>query len=158
MYVYKPLRAVLFSYELLRFLFLIFSLTFFSSLQAVVKGELFPYLVYISSNALFLLICFFLFLNPKEYRNYLPLYMAGKVIAVVLFFIWAFFSFYPETGLIQSRFLGRESLIEGMILLGGVFIISLGDTLSIFGTWILNRKLPQADNLRKEENGGNGCE
>ena len=143
--VYKPLRAVLFGYELLRLLALAFSFAFFSSLQDVVKGGGFPYLAYMSSNALFPLIGFFLLLRPGEYRNYLPLYMAGKTIAVVLFYTWTVFSFSSETG-----FMGRENLVERMILLGGAFFISLGDALSVFGAWILNRKQPQADSRKIE--------
>ena len=161
--VYKPLRSVLLSYELLRLLFLAFSFAFFSSLQMAVKGEVFPYLVFLSSNAMFLLICFFLFLKPWEYRNYLPLYMAGKAIAVVSFFTWVVFSLFPGTifagpgfsdpGIPESNFFGMNSFMERMILLGCVFIISIGDTLSVFGTWILNRKLPETYN----QNGGKGC-
>ena len=145
--VNKPLRAVLFGYELLRLLYLAFSFTVFSSLEAVVKGGFFPYLVYISSNALFPLICFFMFLRPWEYRNYLPLYMAGKTIAVVLFYTWTIFSLPLE-----NKFMG-ENFFEGMILLGAAFIISLGDALSVLGTWILNRKIPETK-VEAEINGG----
>jgi hypothetical protein len=153
--VYKPLRVVLFSYELFRLLFLAFSLAFFSSLQTVAEGGVFPYLAYLSSNALFPLICFFLCLRPEQYRNYLPLYMAGKSIAVVLFYVWAVFSFPQEMG-----FIGRENYIERMILLGSAFFFSLGDALSVFGTWVLNKKLhsyssvPQADSQEAEVDGG----
>ena len=150
--VYKPLRTVLFGYELILFLFLAFSFVFFSSLQAVVGEGVFPYLVYMSSNALFPLICFFLLLRPGEYRNYLPLYMAGKTIAVVLFYAWAVFSLSPDMEII-----GREYYIEMVILLGGVFFISMGDGLSVFGTWLLNRKLDQAGNPETRAKGGKEC-
>ena len=147
--IYKPFRAALFCYELLRLLFLVFSFMFFTSLQTVVKGGFFPYLSYMSANALFPLISFFLFLQPGLYRSYLPLYMAGKTSAVVLFYTWAIFSLPPETGP-----LGKNSYIEGMIVLGGAFFISLGDAVSVFGTWLLNRKLLQADRQKPETNGG----
>jgi hypothetical protein len=149
--VYKPLRAALFSYELLRFLFLAFSFAFFSSLQAVITGGFFPYLVFMSSNALFPLIGFFLLLRPGEYQNYIPLYMAVKIIAVVLFYVWAVFSLPPETG-----FMGRESFIEGLIILGGAFFISVGDALSVFGAWVLKRKFLQVES--RGIDGGLGCE
>ena len=149
MNILKPLRGVLFGYELLRLLFLVFSFALFSSLQAGLREGLFPYLVYMSSNALFPLICFFLLLRPGEYRNYLPLYMAGKTIAVVLFYVWFVFSFSPEMGFLElPRALGDENNIEGMILLRGAFFVSLGDALSVFATWVLNNKLLQADNLK----------
>jgi hypothetical protein len=157
--VYRPLRVALFSYELLRLLLLAFSFTFFSSLQAVLKGGAFPYLVYMSSNALFPLISFFLLLRPREFRNYLPLYMAGKTIAVILFYTWAVFSLSLKTGFLELKFLepgpsGRESVFEGLILLGAAFIISLVDALSVLGAWMLNRKLSQA----AEADGGKRCE
>ena len=154
MKTYKPLRAVFFGYELFRLLFLAFSFAFFPSLQAVLRGGVFPFLVYMSSNALFPLICFFLVLRPGEYRNYLPLYMAGKTIAVVLFYVWAVFAFSLDTGIMEQRFLERDSYIETIVLLGGVFIISLGDALSVFGTWVLNKKLAQAVSAA---DGGIGC-
>jgi hypothetical protein len=75
--------------------------------------------------------------------------MAGKSIAVVLFYIWVVFSFPQEAG-----FIGRDSYIERIILLGSAFFFSLGDALSIFGSWTLNKKLLQADNQRAEVDGG----
>ena len=152
MEIHRPVRAALFGYELLRLLFLAFSFAFFPSLQAVLRGGVFPFLVYMSSNALFPLICFFLLLRPGEYRNYLPLYMAGKTIAVVLFYVWAVFTFYLESEAMEQRFWGRDTYTEMMILLGGSFFISLGDVLSIIGTWILNRKMAQG-----HADGGVGC-
>ena len=147
--IYKPIRVILLIYELFRLIFLAFSMIFFSSLQDVVTGGIFPYLVFISSNALFPLICFFLFLQPIENRNYLPLYMAGKTIAVVLFFTWIIFNNPLETG-----FLGWENYMERIIILGGTFLTSLGDTLTVLGSWILNRKLIQTENLKTETGGG----
>ena len=155
MNIHTLLRAVLFGYELLRLLVLAFSFAFFSSLQAALGEGFFPYLVYLSSNALFPLICFFLLLRPREYRNYLPLYMAGKTIAVVLFYTWIVFNLSPGMGFFEpSRVLGGENYTEGMMLLRGAFFISLGDALSVFGTWVLNKKLLQANNLSTEVDGG----
>jgi hypothetical protein len=134
---YKPLRAIIFSYDLLRLLFLAVAFGFLLPLQTD-EDRAFPYLVYMSSNALFPMISFFIFLSIAEYRNYLPLYAAGKIIAVVLFYIWAFFSLPLAQG-----FIGRENYVEWMILLGGVFFISLLDGLSIFGVWVLNKKIPR---------------
>ena len=152
MEIYRPLRAVLFGYELLRLLFLAFSFAFFSSLQAVLMGGIYPFLVYMSSNALFPLICFFIFLRPGEYRNYVPLYMAGKTIAVVLFYAWAFFTFSLETGIMEQRFLGRGDYIEILVLSGGAFFFGLGDVFSILGTWALKKKLALG-----QTDGGIGC-
>jgi len=124
----------MFSYDLLRLVFLAVSFSFFSVVQAMAKESVFPYMAYLSSNALFPLMCFFFFFNPDENRNFFPLYMAGKSIAVVLFYMWAVFSLPFGTGLIN-----RDNYTESIILLGGVFFISLGDILSIFGIWVLNK-------------------
>jgi hypothetical protein len=75
--------------------------------------------------------------------------MAGKFIAVILFYVWVVFSFPQETG-----FAGREEYIERMILLGSASFFGLGDGFSVFGTWILSRKLPQADSRGVEVDGG----
>ena len=134
MNVKKSLRLVMFSYDLFRLLFLAASFTLFSITQSAVLEGIFPYLVYLSSNAIFPLICFFLFLKSAEYKNYLPLYMAAKTIAVVLFYLWAVFSLPMQTG-----FVNRDNYNEWMMLMGGIFIVSLGDALSIFGIWVLNK-------------------
>ena len=146
---YKPLRLTVFSFDVLRLLFLAGVLAFSSAIEAIAKGGFFPYAAYLSSNALFPLIGFFLFLNLAGYRNYLPLYMAGKTIAVVLFYIWAVFTLPFETG-----FMTRESYIEGMVLLGGSFFISLGDMLSVFGIWVINKKFSRIETAQSGTNGG----
>ena len=136
MEVYKPLRISLFAYETLRLLLLTGVLAFFSEGESVIRGGVFPYLVYLSPNALFPLISLFLLLRPGEYRHFLLLYLAGKTIAVILFIVWTIFYFPPEFG-----FARVHSFMEGMILLGGAFFINLGDALSVLGVWILKRKL-----------------
>ena len=144
---YKPVRIIIFSYDLIRLLFLAGVFAFSPGVQP--SAGLFPYLVYLSSNALFPLIGFLIFLRPVEHRNYLPLYMAGKTIAVVLFYIWAVFTIPFQTG-----FMTRETYIEGMVLLGGTFFISLGDALSVFGTWIINKNFSRMENPEPGTNGG----
>ena len=148
MNVYKPLRAVIFSYDTLRLIALAATAELFPVPETLTRGGFFPYLVYLSSNALFPMISFFLFLKAAEYRNYLPLYMAGKTIAVVLFYVWTFFSLPYATG-----FTG-ENVFQGVVLLGLAFFVSLGDTLSLLGTWLLNRKLTRIENPEPEANGG----
>jgi hypothetical protein len=136
---YKPLRAVIFSFDLLRLLFLVVSFRFLLPLQTD-EGGAFPYLVFMSSNALFPMISFFIFLSIAEYRNYLPLYAAGKTIAVVLFYIWAYISLPLAQG-----FIGGENYVEWMMVLGGVFIVSLLDGFSILGIWVLNKKITRKE-------------
>jgi len=131
----KPLRIVLFSYDLLRLLFLAVSFTLFPFIQSTIEAGVFPYLVYLSANALFPMISFFIFIKPVEYRNYLPLYVAGKTISVILFFVWAVISlpFNPDS--LQSGY-----FIWIFVFLNGIFFICFADVISIFGIWMINKK------------------
>ena len=129
--VYRLLGAGLFFYECLRLLLLVFFLHI-TPLQGgfftgnFLFGALFPYLVYLSSSALFPLMILFAWLRPGEYRNYLTLYMAGKVIAVVLFFVWEILSFRVLTGL--------ENAVKSVMLL------CMADILSVLGALTLKNK------------------
>ena len=100
-----------------------------------VTGAFFPYLVYLSANALFPLMALFIWLRPEEYCNYLALYMAGKIIVVVSFFAWEFFS--------SRDFPGLENAAKSIILLVGSVLLCLADILSGWGAWILKNKYRQ---------------
>ena len=83
------------------------------------------------------------------------MYMAGKSIAVILFYVWIAFSFTQDISVMESSFLepmfpGVFGYNEMVILLGGAFLISLGDAFSVFGAWILNKKQVTTDG----KNGG----
>ena len=99
------------------------------------SGAFFPYLAYLSANALFPLMALFVWLRPEEYRNYLTLYMAGKIIAAVSFYAWGFFS--------SREFPGVENIVRSITLLGGSVFISLADILSVGGAWMLKNKYRQ---------------
>ena len=138
---YRPLAAALFFYECFRLLLLVVFL-FIAPLESVfpagsfTAGAFFPYLAYLSSNALFPLMALFVWLRPEEYRNYLALYMAGKIIGVISFYAWEIFS---------SRELpGMENVVRSIVLLGGSIFIGLADTLSVWGAWALQNKFRQA--------------
>jgi len=139
--VSKPLSAALFFYECFRLLLLVVFLFIVSPLGNGISpgiGAFFPYMVYISSNALFPLMVIFVWLRPDEYRNYLTLYMAGKIIAVVLFYVWVIFS--SREGLP-----GAENIARSITLLGGSILINMADILSVWGAWTLKRKYQNAD-------------
>ena len=138
---YRPLGAALFFYECLRLLLLVVfifllspaaSMSAASIQEAFAYGAFFPYLVYLSPNALFPLMALFIWLSPGEYRNYLSLYMAGKIIMVVLFFVWE---------LISSRQFGfGDDLARSIFVLGGSTLLSLTDILAVWGAWTLKNK------------------
>ena len=130
----KILRVSLFSLDLIRLLFIAFSLAIFTQIQGDSPDGYFPHLVYISTNALYPLISLFILLKPLDNKNYLPLYMAGKTIAVILFYIWAVFTLPFDPAII-----GREKFIQALIIFGGAILISLLDALSILGAFLLKR-------------------
>ena len=151
--VNKLLRGSLFSFDLLRLIFIVLSFTFITIKQAEDIENFFPYLAYISTNALFPLISFFIFIKPLEYINHLNLYMAGKAIAVVLFYLWAIFTFQFSAVINNAAIMGMENFTQIMIILGGAFIISLWDTISILEAWFL-KKLYRNEYPEHEGNGG----
>ena len=126
--VNRPLGAGLFVYECLRLLLLIVFLLV-ASFEASVNGT---YSVYMSSNALFPLMALFMWLRPEEYRNYSTLYIAGKIITLISFYIWEIISF--------REFVRGEDLAKNMILLGGGALLSLADMLSVWGAWMISKK------------------
>ena len=141
--VSKPLPAALFIYECFRLLLLVIFL-FIKPLPgsgflegSAVIGAFFPYIVYISSNALFPLMALFMWLRPEEYRNYITLYMAGKIIGVVSFYAWMAFS--------SREFPGTENIARSITLLGGSIFINLADILSVGGAWMLKNKYRRAE-------------
>jgi hypothetical protein len=125
MSVYKPLRVVLFVYELFRLLILLGAFVVVPMLTQ--PFETFPFLVYIVPNALFPLMVFFLLLDFFYYIPYLSLYMAGKTIAVVSIIGW---------------YVTGAPLFD-MITIGASFFIALFDALSILGGRVIQKKYKQ---------------
>jgi hypothetical protein len=150
--VFRPLRAVFFFYEMLRLLILAVFFAFFSPLEGAVKGGIFPFLVYVTPNALFPLMTLFMWLRPVDYRNYLPLYTAGKVITVAAFYGWGFFAL----GSPALERLGMANLAEALVLSGGSFVLNLFDVFSILGSWVLARKINRMEESAGLLAGGNG--
>ena len=139
----------LFFYEILRLLLLIACL-FIPPLEGGFSAEgsrvFFPHMVYLSANALFPLMVLFVWLKPEEYRNYLNLYIAGKIIGLISFYAWEFFSF--------REFFRTVNFFKNMILLGIGVLISLADILSVWGAWRLMNKLKQVLNPYHSDEAG----
>ncbi|MDR1788032.1 MAG: hypothetical protein LBR16_06250 [Treponema sp.] len=74
MYRYRPLRAAILCYEALRLLCMA---AFFAGAEGVGR-------YYLGANGLFLLAALSLLTNPSAARHCIPLYGAGKAIALVL--------------------------------------------------------------------------
>jgi hypothetical protein len=101
------------------------------------------YTVYMSSNALFTLMALFVWFKPDEYSNYTTLYMAGKVVALISFYLWEIFT-------MRSVKLD-ENFANSIVLLCGGALIGLADMLSVWGAWTINKKYRRAAAL---ESGG----
>jgi len=126
--IIRPLRAGLFVYECLRLLTLvIFLLT--SPFEGSIGG---PYSVYMSSNALFPIMALFMWIGYEEYRNYASLFIAGKVIAMVSFFVWEVFSFI--------EFAGSRNATGNLVFFGGSALLCLADTISVWVVWAIDNK------------------
>jgi hypothetical protein len=129
--IYRPLRVILFVYELLR-LVILMVLGF-----TPVTPLTFPWPMYAVPNALFPLMALFLLLSPPVYRVYLPLYVAGKAIALSAALGW-YLSWVLTKPL--PVFLNPE-LVFGM--LGGMVFFFLGDALSAFFAFRLDRRIKE---------------
>jgi hypothetical protein len=151
--VYRALRGILFFYELFRLLVLVVLFAVFSPLADAVKGAFFPYLVYVAPNALFPLMALFIWLRQKDYRNYLPLYMAGKIITAAAFYGWGI-SALKSSGL--ENLTAVNLVTEDFVLFGGSFLLILCDIFSVFGSWFLARKTGSAEESSGLLAGGNG--
>jgi hypothetical protein len=154
---YRPLRAAFFFYDLFRLLLLATLFAFFSPLEGAESGAVFPFLAYVSPNALFPLMALFLWLRLEEFRSYLSLYLAGKLIALIAFYAWGIFSFRPALWM-DNLGVAPGSVMAGLVLLSGSFFLSLGDVFSIFGSWLLLNKIrtekASGPDLEAGENGG----
>ena len=128
MNVFRPLTAVLFFYEVFRILFL--AILLLIPLQENSVNGILP--VYISSNALFPLMALFVWLKPEEHRNYLPLYIAGKLIVLVSFFAWQAFS--------SRELMWSENAIRSVLILGGYILLNLVDIFTVWGAWTMKNK------------------
>jgi hypothetical protein len=133
--VYRPLRAILFGYEVVRLLVLIGLYTAFAGAEG---GGAFPYLVFAAPNALFVLMSFFLLLDLAAYRSYLTLYRAGKIVTAAAFIAWGLLS-------LRGNAWGGLAPALAWILWMGSSFISLGDVLSIPGSWMLMNRLKRAE-------------
>jgi hypothetical protein len=147
MKIHRPLRFCLLFYELIR----LFTLLWLAG-AAAPQEEAFPWLVYGTANALFLFMALFLLADAAWYRSYIPLYAAGKMLAVVSAGGWLFFS------RIQLTLAVLEDGPGTLALLGGVLGIAGGDLLSAAGALVLGRKLkdrkPPEIAAETVENGG----
>jgi len=138
------LKPGLFIYECLRLLFLI------SALAAATDGLKNPLLVFTASNALFPLIALFLLLNISRYRDYLPLYFAGKCISLFSVAGWVIIS--KQETIIWALMNSSRLLFTPRIFTG---ILSCGDLFSVAAALLIYREI-QLTKITDTKTNGNG--
>jgi len=89
---FRLVTAAIFVYDCSRLAFLI-SLLHSHLSTAPDSGSLtIPFMMYTAPNALFPLMSFFLFNSLDLYRSYIPLYITGKILALLCMLIWLLFT------------------------------------------------------------------
>jgi hypothetical protein len=142
MEIYRPLRVVLFGYDLIRLMVMIRLLVSFVPSEGTRGEGVFPYLFYAVPNGLFPLITFFLWIRVSLYRSFIPLYLAGKTLAIVAIFAWVIFS---RQLIAQALAINTNGIIS---IVGAAMLLSIGDFLSIVGGAILKHKLNRVSPLK----------
>ncbi|MDR2952361.1 MAG: hypothetical protein LBU82_03870 [Treponema sp.] len=105
-----------------------------------------PWLVYAAPCVMFPLMALFIWLDICRYRNYLPLFLAGKCVSIAALLVW----------FIVSR---QVTMFEGLSISSGVVLIELvllsGDLLSIAAVLLIARNaLIEAETSVFEETAG----
>ena len=80
----------------------------------------FPRFIYAAPAALFPLMAFFILQDDSRYRNYLPLFMAGKFLSICTLTVWLVFQ-----RLTVFEHLLPVNLIESIFLAGDIFSICM---------------------------------
>jgi hypothetical protein len=144
---YRPLRGVIFFYDLLRLIAMI-ELAVLFALPVDGSGEtFFPLLVYMSPNALFPLMALLFWLRPGEHKPCLFLYIAGKIVGIAANLGWLVFSYRNIMYDLITRGDFRFRLVVGSALALGIL-----DGLSVLGGFLLKGARTEA---RRIEGGGN---
>jgi len=115
MKIVRLLKPLLFFYELIRVLILAVILLLNTN-----GNNIFGQLVYITPNALFPLMALFIWLNQERYGAYLPLFLAGKCIAISTTLVFSIIS--GQTTILNGFmnfeiFLGFDLMAAGVVLL-----------------------------------------
>jgi hypothetical protein len=128
----------LFIYDLIRLVLMLELLALFAPPGSSGGAGSFPYLVFTAANALYPLMSLFLWLKVEAYIPYLPLYAAGKLVAVAAALAWLFLS-APELAAYLA--LDRAGVLA---VLAFNLLIVAADAGSACGALRLKRKISPA--------------
>ena len=131
---YRPLRGGIFVYDVLRLIVMLETAVLFALPSGGLEGTAFPLLVYMAPNALFPMMALLFWFRPDEYRPYLFLYIAGKIVGIMANLGWLAFSLKNTTldMMIHGDFSSR-------LFLGSAFAMVFLDGISVLGCFLLNR-------------------
>jgi hypothetical protein len=76
---------------------------------------------------------FFLLVKLEEYRSFVPLYMAGKAVAITANLGWFFFSLGRIRSVLAEGGLWTENTLGALYTLGFLLILAALDALSVLG-------------------------
>jgi len=123
--VISLLRPALFVYEAVRIIILALTLMF-----VIPETTALTWLAIASHGALFTLMALFLWIDIKRYREYIPLYLAGKYIGIITIIIFS----------LVSRRLTIINVSSNIVIFAELFFLC-GDILAAAGIHVINIKL-----------------
>jgi hypothetical protein len=131
---WKPGRLVLLIYDVFRLLVVAGLIILFTGPGDNTLAGAFPYIVYAAPNCLFPLMALFIFLEPREYRAFLPLYMAGKAVGVMALIGWMSF----QAALLRVNI--AADFPASLWYLGLSLLLFSADIGTILGAYIILRR------------------
>ena len=131
MSVARLARPMLFIYELIRLFFIAHK---FSAIQPTHPGA-FPWAIYMAANAFFSIMAFFIWINPSQYKAYMPLFISGKTIIIFMIVVWI--GNHSKEIMLEQMMSSGDSLTP----LSAATVLFLGDVFSIICAGIINRNL-----------------
>jgi len=131
---FRLVTAVIFVYDCSRLAFLISLLRNYLSTVPDSGSLTIPYMMYTAPNALFPLMSFFLLKNLSLYKPYIPLYITGKVLALLCMLIWLLFTL--------------QYLFDTYKILWAIFFCA-ADLGTIMGMALRNVEIPNMQNQVK---------
>jgi hypothetical protein len=131
---YRPLRGGIFVYDVLRLIVMLETAVLFALPANSSEGAIFPLLVYMAPNALFPMMALLFWRRPDEYKPYVFLYVAGKIVGIMANLGWLAFSI--RNTVLDMMFHGDFS---SRVFLGSAFVMIFLDGLSVLGGFLLNR-------------------
>jgi hypothetical protein len=110
------LKPGLFVYEV--FKIIIFAIILMTEAY---NSSIFLLAFFAAQGALFPIMALFLCLNTVRYKEYLPLFMAGKSIGIFILLVWSIFS--QQSTMIGGFFNGMSLLSFELVALAAIFYI-----------------------------------